>query len=183
MMSAQLQPVLMTESDMHAADIENLTREEKIRYLYSFHKLFKENSIEIKDKIQAKIEAVISTIKEDIEYSHALVLYAEILSETENKLLAKEIILLAKQVAQSRGMQFDFLNSIIIEGRLAAVEKEYEKCYTLYRQALQIAKSIAEQLTSEKDRSSFQQKKEIIFLVSEIKKLASIVGNKKEQVL
>ena len=47
---------------------------------------------------------------------------------------------------------------------------------------MEIAKNIFGQLESDADKQAFQNKDEFIFLISEIKKLAQIIGQKKEQV-
>jgi len=79
-------------------------------------------------------------------------------------------------------LQFELLESLLLEGKIRSQQNEIELCYSLYRKALDTAKQIAMQLEDTNSRQLFQQKKEILFLIKEIKELSNLLSHKKEQV-
>ena len=91
-------------------------------------------------------------------------------------------VCLSKKTAKSSNLLFEYLRSEIIEGKIRKNRNELEACYGLYRSALDSAKKIASQISDEPARLLFQQKKEIIFLIKEIKELSNLLSHKKEQV-
>jgi len=58
------------------------------------------------------------------------------------------------------------------------VAGDLEKAYASYRHALQILKSISSSLQVDGERATFQSKRVVKFLVSEVRRLGQVLGQK-----
>ncbi len=129
-----------------------------------------------------QLSKTVENSDEHIEQCHLLLTLAKY--ELSNNDINKATDYTNKSLAlsKSRGLLFDRFDALILLGKILSKQKEIEKCFSVYKQALEIAKNIYGQLESDEDKKAFQSKKEFMFLVTEIKKLSQILGQKKEQV-
>ncbi len=123
-----------------------------------------------------------SASNEHIDQCQFLTTLAKYELSNNNIARASELANKSIQLAKSRGLVFDHFHALVLLGGILRNQNELENCYAVYKQAFQIAKDIFNQLENDVDKQAFQNKKEFIYLVSEIKKLSKLIGQKKEQV-
>jgi hypothetical protein len=69
-------------------------------------------------------------------------------------------------------------SAFALQGMLSFHDKDYEQCFALYKQALTICKSVASSIENETDRKHFLQKRIVVFLSEEIRRLSKLLGQK-----
>ena len=172
---------LMSEAEKIINDLE-LSKEKSILHTLQLnHYLTIDSSYDVEQSYK-KLTDSVDISNEHIEQCSLLTTLAKYEQQQNNIEQAAIYINRSIQLAKSRGLVFDHFYALVLYGEILAQQKDFEKCYAVYKQALEIAKNIYNQLESDDDKQAFQNKKEFIFLISEIKKLSQIIGTKKEQV-
>ncbi|KAA3634336.1 MAG: serine/threonine protein kinase [Calditrichaeota bacterium] len=145
---------------------------------FCLHHSLDEKASQLVKKLEEKSEL----IKNDIECPAIFNTMSEYYLKNDDIEKALAYITISKKTAKSSNLVFEFLRSEITEGKIRKNKNELEACYALYRSALDTAKNIASQISDDSVRQLFQQKKEILFLIKEIKELSNLLSHKKEQV-
>ncbi len=161
----------------------NLTKDKS--YLHALklnHHLTHDTSYNVRQSYKSLTESLQNS-DEHKDVSKLLTTLAKYEIYNDNSAQATKYITQSMQLAKSRGMLFDHFHALVLYGEILSQQKEYEKCYTVYKQSFEISKKIFVELETDADKHAFQNKREFKLLVSEIKKLSQIIGQKKEQIL
>ncbi len=125
-----------------------------------------------------KILSKLDKISEDIELAWMCNLAAELVMIHNNYESALNYLSRAQRTANVSGLMPELITSLTFRGKINFLKGEYEQCYDNYNSALQICKRIADSINSETDRQLYQSNNSTIFLVSEIKRLGTLIGKK-----
>lgn len=171
---------LLAEAEEIIKDFE-LTKEKSILNAIQLnHFLTNDSSYDARLPYEQLIESLDSP-DEHIEQCHLLTTLSRYELHYNNIDQAAIYINQSIQLARSRGLLFDHFHALVLYGEILSKQKDFEQCYTIYKQALEISKNIFNQLISDDDKTAFKNKKEFVFLMSEIKKLTKIIGQKKSR--
>ncbi|MBK7140895.1 MAG: tetratricopeptide repeat protein [bacterium] len=91
---------------------------------------------------------------------------------------ARNLAIQNRDESRTFGLMPEHTHAITLLGMIESSNGNIEQAYANYRQALQIVKGIADGTTCDRDRSLFQEKRMVRFLVSEIRRLGQVLGQK-----
>jgi tetratricopeptide (TPR) repeat protein len=91
---------------------------------------------------------------------------------------ARTLAMQNRDESRTFGLMPEHAHAIVLLGMIESNSGNIEQAYANYRQALQIVKGIADGTTCDRDRSLFQEKRMVGFLVSEIRRLGQVLGQK-----
>ncbi len=129
--------------------------------------------------VSEKALAELNQMPEDIELAGMYNVSAELMLAHDDLESALNYLSRAQRLAHNCGLLPEMVTTLTLMGQIDFSKGDYEQCYGNYRSALQICRQIAESIKSETDRRLFQNKRSTMFLVNEIKRLGSLIGEKK----
>ena len=173
--------ILVPEAEEIISELELSKERANLEGLLVSYKLHIDNSYNIQQAYTSLVDAVEKN-DDNIEHCKLLNIISSYELQQNNLEQAAKYNERSITLSKSRGLVLDLFNGLVIKGSILSKQNNIEQCYTVYKQGLETAKSIFNQLESDEDKLAFQNKKEFIFLVSEIKKLSQILNTKKEQV-
>ncbi len=88
----------------------------------------------------------------------------------------------SQKVAAASGLLPETVDVYTQFGRMHAELGDFEQAYSYFREALDAAKKIAGDIDNPQDRKRYQNRRTIVYLVFEIKRLAQALAQKKRQV-
>ena len=159
-----------------------LVREDFLFEHVSLENTIRDKNFDAAKEYVEKLERKRDLISIDIEYPAICNTIAEYYLHKNDLEQALYYIEQAIHIASKNKLKFEYLTSLVLKGKVLFQQNEVESCYNIYREALQIAKQIALDITHPSEQQLFQQKKEIHFLIKEIKDLSNLLSKKKEQV-
>ena len=127
---------------------------------------------------RAAIEEMSGSLKRSIDRPRMLNIHAELLIDAHRIDEAKAIVNSNRQEARQFGLLPEYAHTLVLSGQIQSSLGELENAFADYRQALQILKTISDSLESDQDRATFQTKRVVTFLVSEIRRLGTTLGQK-----
>lgn len=92
---------------------------------------------------------------------------------------AREYLGRARRLASEFGLAAELISAMVMSGRLALEDGDFETAFSEFKSALQLAKQMSQSISEASDRATFQNKREIQFLVAEVKRLGLVLGQKK----
>jgi tetratricopeptide (TPR) repeat protein len=125
----------------------------------------------------------LETITEDIELAWMYNVAAELMIVRDEYDSALTFLNRAHRSATAGGLMPEMITTLTLRGRVDFLKGDFENCYKNYKSALQICKKIADNITNETDRKPFESRRSIVFLVNEIKRLGTLIGQKKGRVI
>ncbi len=125
-----------------------------------------------------KITAACHASDDNIDLPHMYNLAAEWHLSLGHIDQASQLVEKAIRFARSMELDPELAAALNLKGQLESRRGAYESAYALCRQALQIVKQIAENISSDSDRDFYMQKRSVQFLISEIRRLGSQLGQK-----
>ncbi len=124
------------------------------------------------------LRAAMHRIPHYIERPRLAAILVELLLLNSELSEARAIAVQCRDEARKFGLMSEQAHSLLLLGRINARNGDIEKAYANYRQSLQIMKDIAGSITCDSDKVLFQQKRTVQFLVSEIRRLSSLLDQK-----
>jgi tetratricopeptide (TPR) repeat protein len=118
------------------------------------------------------------SLQQNIDRPRLRNVLVELLIRAGYEIEAQELCDTNRQEARQLGLLPEYAHALLLSGQIRVVSGEIESAYADYRQALQLLKSISDSLCSDHDRASFQSKRVVKFLVSEIRRLGALLGPK-----
>ncbi len=125
----------------------------------------------------------LETITEDIELAWMYNVAAELVITRGEYDSALIFLTRAQRAATTGGLMPEMITTLTLRGRIDFLKGDFENCYKSYKSALQICKKIADSITNETDRKPFENRRSVVFLVNEIKRLGTLMGQKRGRVL
>ena len=165
--------------EAHAiADELHLSREHLLVDMNRAEFLLNQGRIDESKAIYDRCRDAFDGLREDLELPRMQTTVAALLLTTKNDSEAHRYAQEALTFAKASGMLPEQIEANIVMGQLAFAHGEYEKCYSAYREALQIAKKCSGNIDNAKNRTSYQQRPSIQFLAKEIRRLSELLGQK-----
>ncbi|PWB74753.1 hypothetical protein C3F09_03430 [candidate division GN15 bacterium] len=170
-------PELRAEADSIADDLQ-LKREQ---LLLSYNRI--ERHLEQARSVDAlqcyeRASDALENMVEDIESARLWTTAAEVLIEAGRTEEAGRLLDRALAAAQRMGLVPEMAAALALRARMESSEKAYEKCYASSRQALQLIKQVADNVDNDKDRAAFLQRRVVQKLMTEVRRLGVILGQK-----
>lgn len=125
-----------------------------------------------------KLRAAMPKIPHYVERPRLASILAELLLLNSESMEARTLVVQCRDEARKFGLMSEQAHALLLLGRIDSRNGDIEKAYANYRQSLQIMKDIAGSITSDAERMLFQQKRTVQFLVSEIRRLSSLLDQK-----
>ncbi len=125
------------------------------------------------------VEECLSQYTDDLEYSRIALTLAEYFIAAGK--IDKSIPYVQKGLRQAEqsGLVPETITGLLLTSRLQSQSGSYEEAFKASKHALQLCKTIAENISNEDDRRRFQQTRIIQTLVTEIRDLQAKIGQKK----
>ncbi|MCM2271513.1 MAG: tetratricopeptide repeat protein [candidate division Zixibacteria bacterium] len=164
--------VIALARELGQVDEINTARFNLIEYL------LEGGQIEVARSHRAAIEEVSGSLKRSIDRPRMLNINAELLIDALRVDEAKAIVNSNRQEARQFGLLPEYAHTLVLSGQIQSSRGELENAFADYRQALQILKTISDSLESDQDKAAFQTKRVVKFLVSEIRRLGTTLGQK-----
>lgn len=127
------------------------------------------------DQYNGILEAL-DKLQNEIELPWMCSLAGELMIANERYPEAAVYLERSLKLAVEYGLLPEQIDSQALIGRIHLQSGDYEKAYTCFREALETARKISEQISNPNDQSSFQSLPRIKFLVAEIRKLAQLLA-------
>ncbi len=116
--------------------------------------------------------------EDNIDLPWMCCLAAEVSIATGRVDRAADLVKQAIRQASAMELMPETAIALALKAQLEMKNGAYENAYALYRQALQITKEMAENIADGTDRDLFMQKRSVQSLISEIRRLGSLLGQK-----
>jgi len=156
----------------------HLKRESTLVHFNHIESLLEQGKInEAQDAVDMTLSEL-DGIPEDIELPWMCNVAAELMIAIDNRQSALKYVSRAQRIADASGLMPEMVNALTLQGRLNFSMGEHEQCFKNYKSALQICKQIADNIGNEADRHLYQTKRSTLFLISEIKRLGRLMGQK-----
>jgi tetratricopeptide (TPR) repeat protein len=117
-------------------------------------------------------------LSERIELPWMCNLSAEILIASERREEALPYLIRAQRLAGSSGLRPEMAAAFTLQGQVTFQSGDYEQCFALYKQALNISKAIVGTIGDAEDRLLYQNKRSVVFLTGEIRRLSRFLAHK-----
>jgi len=114
----------------------------------------------------------------DLEFPWMANLAAELLISVNSVEQAAEMLELSYHRANATGLIWEAITALTLLARLDSARGDFENGFSRYKQALQLCKSLAQNLENDRDRACFQNRRIVLFLVDEIRRLGKLLGQK-----
>ena len=115
---------------------------------------------------------------EDGDTPRLCLIAAECLLSEGESTRAIEYLGRARRLASESGLVAELISTMVMLGRLSMKESDFETAFSEFKSAIQLAKQTSQTISVESDRAVFQKKREIQYLVTEVKRLGLILGQK-----
>jgi len=130
------------------------------------------------DGLPADLLNDIQTIEDDLEAAWMNNIAAELLLMRGESERAQGHLERAVHLARKMGLAPELITAQALMGQIAESGRDYETCYTLYKNALGLCKRVSDDLENQSDRTIYQKSRWVTFLAGAIKKLGSKLGQK-----
>ncbi len=117
-------------------------------------------------------------VTEDIELAWMCNIAARLMLVHRRPDVAREYLSRAKLTANDNGLLPEMMNSWLLQGQIDIADGDYEQGFASYRNALRLCRKMGSAIDDTADRDLFENKPEIVFLIAEVKRLASLLGQK-----
>jgi tetratricopeptide (TPR) repeat protein len=118
-------------------------------------------------------------MSEDIELAWMCNVAAELMLAHNNLESALGYLSRAQRLANANGTLPEMITTLALQGRIDLSKGDYEQCYRNYKSSLQICKKLVDNIEDKADRRLYQNKRSTLFLINEIKRLGTLMGEKK----
>jgi tetratricopeptide (TPR) repeat protein len=172
----------LIETAITLAEELHLTREKTLINFNTLELLLEEGKT---DEAALRAEEILPRIEfteEDIELAWMCNIAAELMITKHDHESAEKYLMRARRVANCSDLLPEMAVTLTLQGKLDFIRGRFEESYRNFKNALQVFKQIAQNLTSETDRRFFQNKRYTVYLIDEIKRLGSLLGRKKGRV-
>ncbi|MFH1372909.1 MAG: tetratricopeptide repeat protein [bacterium] len=117
-------------------------------------------------------------ITEDIELAWMCNVAARLMLVRRRPDIAREYLSRARMTANNKGLLPEMMNAWLLQGQIDIADGDYEQGFASYRNALRLCRKMGSAIADTADRDLFENKPEIVFLIAEVKRLASLLGQK-----
>ena len=153
----------------------------RVKYILNFNHL--EHNINKNDLNKSKDifkEAItyLNNVTDDIELPRFYDIIAEYYIQLNEINNAITYLNKALKKAQGSGLTPELIKTFTLLGQIKFDQKEFEESYNYYKNAIQVAKKISDNIDSTENRKSFRNQEIIKFLEKEIKRLSVLIGQK-----
>ena len=168
---------LMSEAES-IADSLRLNREKLLLTYNRIERFLEQRDTASAYRLYGQSLSSLQALEEDIELPRVRALAAELLIECSQPDAAAHWLEKALAPAQSMGLIPEIAAAFALRAKLECANKAYEKCYASSRQALQMIRQLAENISNEGDRAAFLKRRSVQNLVTEVRRLGVILGQK-----
>ncbi|MFQ6008412.1 MAG: tetratricopeptide repeat protein, partial [Candidatus Zixiibacteriota bacterium] len=123
----------------------------------------------------------LDNIAEDIELAWMCNIAAELMITRGEYVSALTFLNRAYRSATETGLMPELITTLTLRGKVDFLNGKFENCYQRYKSALQICRKIADNITNQTDRKLFENRRSVVFLLNEIKRLGKLMGQKKDR--
>jgi len=167
------------EAALALADELHLKREKTLINFNVVESLVEQGKATEAQVVSEKALPGLDQMSEDIELAWMCNVAAELMLAHNNLESALGYLSRAQRLANISGLLPEMVTTLTLQGRIDLSKGDYEQCYRNYKSALQICKKLVDNIEYEADRRLFQNKRSTMFLVNEIKRLGTLIGEKK----
>ena len=168
----------LTSEAESIAESLNLSRERLLLSFIRIWKLTEQEEFVAAHKLYQQQAGAMRAVEEDIELPRLGALAAELLIETGLHDEASRVAGEALAAAQRMGLVPEVVHLLGLRARIEGTAKAYEKCYATSRQAFQLIKQLAENIGNDTDRAIFLNRRSVQDLMTEVRRLGEILGQK-----
>jgi serine/threonine protein kinase len=169
------------EAALALADELHLKREKTLINFNVIESLVEQGKVTEAQVVSKRALPGLEQMSEDIELPWMCNVAAELMLAHNNLESALGYLSRAQRLANTSGLLPEMVTTLTLQGRINLSKDDYEQCYHNYKSALQICKKLVDNIEDEADRQLFQNKRSTMFLVNEIKRLGTLIGEKKGQ--
>ena len=133
------------------------------------------------DEIAALLPILIDALQnghQNIDSARLYLVVAEASLARRSDQQARSHLETGLRLAQKASLVPESIGCLALLGKLDGLQGNLEGCYAKHRQALQLCKKIADTISSDNDRTFFQNKRIVQSLVLEIRRLGKLLGQK-----
>ena len=117
-------------------------------------------------------------IPERIELPWMCNLAAEVLIQNGRYADAAPYLARATRIASAAGPKTELVTAQTLSGQLAFHDGDYERSFSEYKQGLGVCRSLAGSIASADDQAKFQNRRSILLLTKEIRRLSTLMAKK-----
>jgi len=170
-------PRTITEAKRIAAE-NSLKREHLLLTFERIEHVLETNEQETAQTLYQSVESDAAALDEDIEMPRMTILSAEVLLEQGKHDDAVRRLDKGLTRARTAGLAPELAAGLALRAKLEIEQRAYETGYVTSRQALQVFKQLAENISNENDRAIFLNRRSVQNLMTEIRRLGKILGQK-----
>jgi len=167
------------EYALSLADELHLKRERTLINFNVIESLMEQGEVTEAQVVSEKTLPGLDQMSEDIELTWMCNVAAELMLAHNNLESALGYLSRARRLANANGTLPEMITTLTLQGRIDLSKGDYEQCYGGYKSALQICKKLVDNIEDEADRQLYQNKRSTLFLINEIKRLGTLMGEKK----
>ena len=156
----------------------HVTREKRLLHFNQLEYYLEHKMIGKAERSACKLKEIPLTIAEDIELAWMCNLLGEIFLEIGEADVAEPHIRMALSAAQTSGLTPEMVVALMLNGRMQIQRGEYEDCFSDYKKSLYLCKRIVDSIPADIDRQRYQNRRSILFLAREIRRLGQLLTKK-----